>query len=223
MSIFAETDRAILKIAYAILALDGKITDDELISFRKVAEGFPGFEAGAEATNNLLTEAIAVGDRLITFRKIYSDDEMLKALRSCTHKDCYVIMQSKSASKKAFIIWIAMALADHNYSSIERNAIKAFQATFNPQNIFAQFFTACVPGGIIENLLQKNISATKSSCDMSLTISDSFLEEVEDILKTIAEIKTQMKKSDGARLAELQKSCDEQTDLLKDKILSEEN
>lgn len=229
---FTKTDRAILKIAYAILALDGQIADDELRTFRKVAEGFPGFKAGSKETNDLLTEAFAIGERLLTFRKIYSDDELVTALLSLTVDDCSTIKQSRAASKKAFIIWIALALADHNYSPIEKNAVKAFQEIFNlherllPQlvPIVSKYGTAVTSAALIPMLSSgfKNLVMGYEHMTHEEYISDSFLSIVESTLKSLSYIQMQMQKCDSEKLAELQRLYDEQSNFLKEQIFSAE-
>lgn len=236
MSEFSDTDRSILKVAYAISALDGLVTQEELKVFREIAESFPGFCAGAETTNTLFIESIAIGDQLITLKKIYSDDEMLKALLSLTSKDCEIIKQSHASAKKAFIVWMAIALADSDYSDIERKAIKALQTAFNPNfdlskllggsgaivGTVAGLVFGGLPGAIVGGALGMK-SKNTSPVDSDQIISDAFLAEVEDTLKTIAAVQSQMQTCNKDRCIELQKTYDELNETLKEMILSEEN
>lgn len=233
---FADTDRSILKIAYAISALDGLVTQDELKVFRKIAESFPGFCAGDETTNTLFTDSISIGDQLITLKKIYSDDEMLKALLSITSKDCEIIKQSHAATKKAFTIWIAVALADSDYSNIERKAIKALQMALNPHinlsrlpggsgaivGTVAELVFEGLPDAIVGGTFEK-MSKNASPTDSDQIISDAFLAEVEDTLETIATVQSQMQTCNKDRYIELQKTYDELNATLKEMILSEDN
>lgn len=233
MSEFSETDRSILKIAYAISALDGVVTQDELKVFRKIAESFPGFCAGDAITNSLFIDAIDIGDQLIALKRIYSDDEMLKALLSQTRKDRIAIKSSRSATRKAFIIWIAIAFADKNYSDVARKAIKALQLTFNNRfdllsfagTTITQTSLGLVFGGITGSVAagalgKKENSKTLSESDQ--TISDEFLAEVEDILKTISSIQSQMQTCDKERCIELQKNYDELNATLHEMIVLED-
>ncbi len=195
---------------------------------------------------------IAIGDQLMVLKKVYSDEEMLNAFLTKTIKDCEIIQRSRDTVKKAFIIWITIALANSDYSDIERKAIKVLQGVFNTdfsgisidKSKMTSTELACTLIGstllttitpmptyqiskrIVDAVVGKThgtASNNISSTENSQIISDVFLSEVEDTLKTIAAVQTQMQNCNQKRYMELQKSYDDLNASLKDMIFSENN
>lgn len=217
MNSISETDKSTLKIAYAIAALNGVIHDNELKAFRTTAEALPGFCAGNSETNSLIVESFSLGNEIIMLKKIYSDEELLKAFMTKTYDDSQIIKKSLNASKKAFAIWIAMMLANHNDSDIERQAIKALKKSFNENLLLKDFFD-----GMFSVLFNPEKKKELKENRRKLLITNYFLSEIEASLKTIIKIQDQMEQCSDERKEELQKSYNEIISNIQGMINSEE-
>lgn len=124
---FGKMDAGVLKVAFMIAALDGRITDDEYAAFDEIARGCRGYTPeNAEATlrsamrsaGYLLLLSSRVDDK--TFAQAFID-EAIDALPSdfplCEIDDLTC----------AFDLWVEVAQSDGEYSPRERLCLEALK------------------------------------------------------------------------------------------------
>lgn len=217
-------DQAILRVSYLLATLDGTVSDEEKRLFRKVGDAYSWFAPGNQETNDLIDDVVLSSEKLLRLKGFYSEQEFLTAFMTEVEADCKTIKSGKAVSRKAFAIWIAMCLADKDFSAIERVAVKLLQQSFNGSDLSIQYpiayidlfhrksaalglaglMTAGGGGAAVGYFAGKAIEKTqKVTADEAKTlISDEFLKATEDdcvilgnLLEQIESAKTPAEKS----------------------------
>lgn len=122
---FGQLDAGVLKVAMAISALDGNVTDDELAAFEKLAKKCRGYNA--ESAKALFREGL----RLAGYVELAARTLSAKELLAVFLEESEQIMPNGFANgnacdvRRAFVMWTAMAMSDADFSQIERRAIHA--------------------------------------------------------------------------------------------------
>lgn len=120
-----DVDSAVLRVAMLVSALDGNVTDDELKAFGKLAKKCRGYTAAsAKAVFDSGLRSAGYIELLARFadeRTLLSAfaEEVFLALPARFH------VGSDREIRRAFVMWLAMAMADGDYSPVERKAIGA--------------------------------------------------------------------------------------------------
>ena len=211
MNTTQEQDRAILRVSYLLATLDGHVSDDEKKLFRKVGGTYSWFAPSNQKTNDLINDVVSSSEKLLRLKGFYNEQEFLSAFLTETENDCKTIKISKIASRKAFAIWIAMCLADKNFSAIERIAIKRLQQSFNDNPGFNMLInmipvwgsgtrTGAVVGGVLGGVTGyftgkaiDNIMSGKTEIqNVEIIISDDFLKAIEDDCVTLGNLLEQI-------------------------------
>lgn len=148
---------AILKIAFLLAALDGKIDETEREMYDRLAEQCRDIDIDQAqkvlkevdaATKRLLdaknSERKAVaGGLLISFsivpeersQEMFLDKFMEEADAVC---DWPSFVKDSSRVRRAFVMWTAMAMADGDYAAIERKAIERLRAKVNSYELISK-------------------------------------------------------------------------------------
>ena len=148
---------AILKIAFLLAALDGKIDETEREMYDRLAEQCRDIDVDQAqkvlkevdaATKRLLdaknSERKAVaGGLLIPFsivpeersQEMFLDKFMEEADAVC---DWPSFVKDSSRVRRAFVMWTAMAMADGDYAAIERKAIERLRAKVNSYELISK-------------------------------------------------------------------------------------
>ena len=123
-----KVDFGVLTVAMMVAALDGRIMDDEFKSFDKIAGKIRG------ATPERIAETLEKGLRAAGYLELQARrlpraeliaafvDEAEKALPKGFVAGNVVDL------RRAFAMWVAMSMADGEFSAVEREAIAAFRA-----------------------------------------------------------------------------------------------
>ena len=123
---FGRADAAVLKVAMAIAALDGNVTDAELKAFERLAKKCRGYNA--EAAKAVFHEGLKAAGYIELAARTLKDRELLAAFVAEAERilpSGFAFGDAKDV-RRAFVMWTAMAMADGEYSSNERKAISFF-------------------------------------------------------------------------------------------------
>lgn len=215
-------DRAILRVSYLLATLDGTVSDEEKRLFRKVGDAYSWFAPGNQETNELIDDVVLSSEKLLRLKGFYSEQEFLTAFMTEVEANCKTIKSSKAVTRKAFAIWIAMCLADRDFSAIERCAVKLLQQRFNggdsltglpitydklPKSValgIAGLLVGSVGGAAVGYWAGKAVEKNQKgkAANEKTVISDEFLKATEDdcvilgnLLEQIESAKTPAEKS----------------------------
>ena len=158
-----KADAAVLKAAMSIAALDGCVSDAELAGFERLARKCRGYSA--ESAKQVFREGLRTAGYIELAARTLSAKELLTVFTGEVEKilpPSFALWEQKGV-RRAFVMWIAMAMSDGDYSPIERKAIAAFAkivsqrlstlsaSTAQLQCGFAASFVAAsgVPGGAV--------------------------------------------------------------------------
>ena len=121
-------DGAVLKVSMEVSALDGHVSDAELKAFERQSQECRGYSE--ESAKALFREGLRSAGYLELAARTLPEDELLAAFLEEAGKTLPSDFFDFRAAdvRRAFVSWIAMALADGDYSSVERRAIDAFAA-----------------------------------------------------------------------------------------------
>lgn len=187
METISQENCAILKIAHLISALDGDISEEErdllLDTAKKVAKTTseqnhyrpPVFTACYQigvtkekllTVDDFMKEVEKSEGRLLeSISRCKTQQQILTEFLAQAKPDYAHIRGSFVRIKKAFAIWIAMAMSDHKYNDIERLAIRKLQAMAN-----ASVKTKKITNDILERMERKllvlsKMEEQKDACD----------------------------------------------------------
>ena len=152
---------AILKIAFLLAALDGKIDETEREMYDRLAEQCKDIDVDqaqkvlkeVDAATKRLLDAknserkAGAGGLLISFalvpaivpeervQEMFLDKFMKEAEAVC---DWPSFVKDSSRVRRAFVMWTAMAMADGDYAAIERKAIERLRAKVNSYELISK-------------------------------------------------------------------------------------
>lgn len=127
---FSRVDFGILQVAMMISALDGDVREDELAAFGKLAKKCVGyteasaakaFRAGLHAAGYLELQAHRLNEKPLIAEFVAEAEAVLP--------DGFVTGRAEPV-RRAFVMWLAMAMSDGDYSPVERKAITALLKRF---------------------------------------------------------------------------------------------
>ena len=124
---FGRADAAVLKVAMAIAALDGNVTDAELKAFERLAKKCRGYNA--EAAKAVFLEGLKAAGYIELAARTLKDRELLAAFVAEAERilpSGFAFGDAKDV-RRAFVMWTAMAMSDNDYSDVERKALTAFR------------------------------------------------------------------------------------------------
>ncbi len=122
---FGKEDFVLLKTALMLAAVDGEIATDEVSRFKELAEKCRGYNGESFAV--LWDQAIRSAGYLLIQSRFLGQEELAAAFVQEAEKD-FVEMaatETRDERSRAFELLERMAMADGDYSAVERVAIKA--------------------------------------------------------------------------------------------------
>ena len=127
----AESDLVILKVAFLLSAVDGRIDESERAMFRKLAEQCK--DVDVKAAEKVVPEMEATAIRLAGAKAKLPEkaflDLFMKDVGACCDWSAFV--RDSRQVRKAFVMWIAMSAADDDFSEIERKALSRIRKLVN--------------------------------------------------------------------------------------------
>ena len=148
---------AILKIAFLLAALDGKIDETEREMYDRLAEQCKNIDV--DQAQEVLKEVDAATKRLLEVKNrkdksagsglfvsaflmeaLPTDNEILDMFMKEVEAVCDwpSFVKDSSRVRRAFVMWTAMAMADGDYSAIERKAIERLRAKVNSYELISK-------------------------------------------------------------------------------------
>lgn len=127
----AESDLVILKVAFLLSAVDGRIDESERAMFRKLSEQCKDIDVKAAEKIVPEMEAAAIqlaGAKAALSEKAFLDLFMKEVGAFC---DWPAFVKNSIQVRKAFVMWIAMSTADGDFSAIERKALLRIRKLVN--------------------------------------------------------------------------------------------
>jgi len=137
----AELDFGVLTVAMMVAALDGRIEPKEWAAFRRLAdaantsalEGGALWDSAIRAAGYILVQSQILTERQLV---VVFSREAAKALpEGFSHG-------LPADVRRAFVMWVSMAMSDGEYSGVERKCINAFRATMDPASLPTVAFMA---------------------------------------------------------------------------------
>ena len=122
---FGRMDFVILKTTLMLAAVDGEIADDEVCRFREFAAKCRGYSG--ESFETLWEAAIRSAGYLLMQSHFLGQEELAEAFVKEAEKDFVgeVVLETADERTRAFEFLDGMAMADGDYSGIERACIAA--------------------------------------------------------------------------------------------------
>ena len=160
-----DAEFSILKVAFLLTAIDGRIDESERAMFDKLVERCREVDVDeakevlasvGSATKRMLKAAKdKVGVSVFMYTTAKKEDSCLAEKRLRLFMDevkavCSwdAFVKDSARVRRAFVMWTAMVKADGDYSEIERKAIKALQEMVNSHKLIEDEFLAGVESEI---------------------------------------------------------------------------
>ena len=122
---FGKEDFVLLKTALMLAAVDGEVGADEVGRFKELAEKCRGYNG--ESFEVLWEQALRSAGYLLIQSRFLGEDEIAEAFVKEAEKDFVgtVVLETKDEHARAFELLDRMAMADGDYSKVERACIAA--------------------------------------------------------------------------------------------------
>lgn len=219
-----EVDKAILKVAYILSSLSGVEKAENKKVFREITKGFSWFKPGDSETDKFVLDIIETTKELATLRQLYDENDYYAAFLSRIEHECETIKKAnKATGRKAFVIWLAICLADNDgFSEIEGKTIKVLQGYLNSNKKTIEAPVSFPPiGGILlpssPLFPRPRLPKTRTIEVPDEYITDAFMAKALDTLTLLAELRTQI---DAASDEDQKKSLQESFDIMQKQLES---
>ena len=122
---FGKEDFVLLKTSLMLAAVDGEVGADEVGRFKELAEKCRGYND--DSFDALWEQAVRSAGYLLIQSRFLGQDELAAAFVKEAEKDFVgtVILETKEERARAFDLLERMAMADGDYSAVERASIAA--------------------------------------------------------------------------------------------------
>lgn len=181
-----KLDRGILEVALLVAALDGTILPEEYAAFLELAKQCRG--ATDANVRDLMDAALGSAGRLMAMAQVgvYSEQERLGVFvklagSALTNGFAY---GSESDIRRGFALWVAMGVADGEFSSLERQAVEALRDHLSIiQNAHDQ---AMLRLNLSDGLGPQTITDELCPTPSASFLPSGFLEQVESVVRDLA-------------------------------------
>jgi len=130
----AELDFGVLTVAMMVAALDGRIEPSEWAAFRRLADvsRTSAIEGGA-----LWDSAVRAAGYILVQSQILTERQLILAfVREAAKALPEGFANGLPADvRRAFVMWVSMAMSDGEYSGVERKCINAFRGTMDASTL----------------------------------------------------------------------------------------
>ena len=122
---FGKEDVVLLKTALMLAAVDGEVGADEVGRFKELAEKCRGYNG--ESFDALWEKALRSAGYLLIQSRFLGEEELAEVFAAEAEKDFVetVVLETREERTRAFELLDRMAMADGDYSAVERACIAA--------------------------------------------------------------------------------------------------
>ena len=144
-----DAEFAILKVAYLLSAIDGEVAESERATFDRLAARCRDIDV--DESKDVIRSAQASVEKLL---KAYKDKKASPlAVFMCEVKkvcDWSAFVRNSALVRKAFVMWMAMVLADGVFADVEQRAIRELQAFVNSFSLIDDAFLLATKGELLQ-------------------------------------------------------------------------
>lgn len=144
-----DAEFAILKVAYLLSAIDGEVAESERATFDRLAARCRDIDV--DESKDVIRSAQASVEKLL---KAYKDKKASPlAVFMCEVKkvcDWSAFVRNSALVRKAFVMWMAMVMADGVLADVEQRAIRELQAFVNSFSLIDDAFLLATKGELLQ-------------------------------------------------------------------------
>lgn len=144
-----DAEFAILKVAYLLSAIDGEVAESERATFDRLATRCRDIDV--DESKDVIRSAQASVEKLL---KAYKDKKASPlAVFMCEVKkvcDWSAFVRNSALVRKAFVMWMAMVMADGVFADVEQRAIRELQALVNSFSLIDDAFLLATRGELLQ-------------------------------------------------------------------------
>lgn len=144
-----DAEFAILKVAYLLSAIDGEVAESERATFDRLAARCRDIDV--DESKDVIRSAQASVEKLL---KAYKDKKASPlAVFMCEVKevcDWSAFVRNSALVRKAFVMWMAMVMADGVFADVEQRAIRELQAFVNSFSLIDDAFLLATKGELLQ-------------------------------------------------------------------------
>lgn len=144
-----DAEFAILKVAYLLSAIDGEVAESERATFDRLAARCRDIDV--DESKDVIRSAQASVEKLL---KAYKDKKasplavfMCEVKKVCNWS---AFVRNSALVRKAFVMWMAMVLADGVFADVEQRAIRELQAFVNSYSLIDDAFLLATKGELLQ-------------------------------------------------------------------------
>lgn len=158
-----DAEFAILKVAYLLSAIDGEVAESEKETFDRLAARCR--EVDVDEAKDVIRSAHASVEKLLAAYK-GKKASPLAVFMSEVKKVCdwSAFVRNSALVRKAFVMWVAMVVADGVIADVEQRAIRELQAFVNSFSLIDDAFLLATNGELLQ--LAKFDRALKMAKDL---------------------------------------------------------
>ena len=158
-----DAEFAILKVAYLLSAIDGEVAESEKETFDRLAARCR--EVDVDEAKDVIRSAHAAVEKLLKAYKCKKASPiavfMSEVKKVC---DWSAFVRNSTLVRKAFVMWMAMVMADGVIADVEQRAIRELQAFVNSFSHIDDAFLLATKGELLQ--LAKFNRAWKKAKDL---------------------------------------------------------
>ena len=143
-----DAEFAILKVAYLLSAIDGEVAESEKATFDRLAARCRDVDVD-EAKDVIRSAQVSV-EKLLKAYKCKKASPL--AVFMCEVKkvcDWSAFVRNSALVRKAFVMWMAMVMADGVLADVEQRAIRELQAFVNSFSLIDDAFLLATKGELL--------------------------------------------------------------------------
>lgn len=144
-----DAEFAILKVAYLLSAIDGEVAESERATFDRLAARCR--DVDVDEANDVIRSAQVSVEKLLKAYKCKKASPL--AVFMCEVKkvcDWSTFVRNSALVRKAFVMWMAMVMADGVLADVEQRAIRELQAFVNSFSLIDDAFLLATKGELLQ-------------------------------------------------------------------------
>ena len=144
-----DAEFAILKVAYLLSAIDGEVAESERATFDRLAARCRDIDV--DESKDVIRSAQASVEKLLKACKCKKASPL--AVFMCEVKkvcDWSAFVRNSALVRKAFVMWMAMVMADGVLADVEQRAIRELQAFVNSFSLIDDAFLLATKGELLQ-------------------------------------------------------------------------
>jgi len=176
-----ETDAAVLKVAMMVSALDGNVSADELAAFGELARLCRG--CTDKESERVFDEGLRLAGYLVLQAKLLDESRLVNAFvaEAVRTMPAGFALSDGGDVRRAFVMWVTMALSDGEFSPVERSALNALRtqldAVMESVNLYNESSVVLSPAPLTHGLVLGG-----QPCRLASATTDAFMETVESLV-----------------------------------------